>query len=311
VLDPIRLGFSIPQVTAFLLRRRPAAIFTTGGYVSIPTLLAATALRIPSVLWDGNVIPGRAARLVARLATAVAVTHQETADALAVRHAYVTGTPIRPVGEVDRVEARRHFGAEPADRVLLIFGGSQEVRRFNDAVLEALGELVARLRVIHMTGEAGYGPALAAREALPAAVRDRYRPHAFLRDEMILALAAADLAVVRAGASTLAEAAAFGLPLAIVPYPYAAGHQRANAVDHAARGAGVLIEDEDFGAASLLEVATLLSDPARHALMSAAAREVARPGAAAAVDDLLEAVAARRPLPEPAAIERRARGALA
>ena len=113
--------------------------------------------------------------------------------------------------------------------MLLIFGGSQAVRRFNAAVAEALPRLVERVTVIHVTGDDGYAAALAGREALPAGLRDRYRPYPFLRDEMLAALAAADLVVGRAGSSTLAEATALGLPMVVVPYPHAAGHQRANA----------------------------------------------------------------------------------
>ena len=95
VLDPIRLGLSIPQALVLLLARRPAAIFTTGGYVAIPTLLAARLLRIPSVLWDGNVVPGRSVRFVARWASVVAVSYPETAAALGHPRTFLTGTPIR------------------------------------------------------------------------------------------------------------------------------------------------------------------------------------------------------------------------
>jgi UDP-N-acetylglucosamine--N-acetylmuramyl-(pentapeptide) pyrophosphoryl-undecaprenol N-acetylglucosamine transferase len=139
-------------------------------------------------------------------------------------------------------------------------------------------------------------------------LRDRDRPFAFLHDEMTDALAAADLAVGRAGASTLAEAAAFALPTAIVPYPHAAGHQRRNAEAYAETGAAVLIEDEAFDADRLVEVAGLLADPSRHALMSAAAREAARPAAAAAVGDLVMAVALRSALPAQADVDAAARG---
>jgi UDP-N-acetylglucosamine--N-acetylmuramyl-(pentapeptide) pyrophosphoryl-undecaprenol N-acetylglucosamine transferase len=142
-------------------------------------------------------------------------------------------------------------------------------------------------------------------------VRDRYRPYAFLHAEMTAALAAADLAVGRAGSSTLAEAAAFALPMAIVPYPHAAGHQRRNAEIHAAAGAAILVEDEALDADRLVEVAGLLADPARHAVMSAAARDLARPDAAAAVADLVLAVARRAPRPTPAEIEAIARGSRA
>jgi UDP-N-acetylglucosamine--N-acetylmuramyl-(pentapeptide) pyrophosphoryl-undecaprenol N-acetylglucosamine transferase len=297
VLDPVRLALSVPQALALLLARRPAAIFTTGGYVAIPVLAAALVLRIPSVLWDGNVVPGRSVRLVARWATAVAVSHPETAATLGHPRAYVTGTPIRSPGAVDADAARERFGGRPGERILLVFGGSQAVRRLNEAVAAALPRLVDRVRVVHVTGDDGYGPALRAREALPADLRDRYRPFPFLREDMPAALAAADLAVGRAGASTLAEAAAFALPLVIVPYPHAAGHQRRNAEAYAEAGAGILIEDEAFDADALVEAAGLLADPARHARMSAAARDLARPGAADAVADLLLAVARGEPLP--------------
>jgi UDP-N-acetylglucosamine--N-acetylmuramyl-(pentapeptide) pyrophosphoryl-undecaprenol N-acetylglucosamine transferase len=308
VLDPIRLGLSIPQAFVLLLVRRPAAIFTTGGYVAIPTLLAAAVLRIPSVLWEGNVVPGRSVRFVAARATVLAVSHAETAAALAHPRAYVTGTPIRTLGRIDVDAARERFGGRPGERILLVFGGSQAVRRINDAVLGALPRLVERVRVVHVTGEAGYAAALAARQTLPEDLRDRYRPYPFLHDEMTAALAAADLAVGRAGASTLAEAAAFALPTAIVPYPHAAGHQRRNAEAFAEAGAAILVEDEDLDADRLVEVAGLLVDPSRHATMSAAARELARPDAAGAVADLVRAVALREPLPEAAEIEATARG---
>ncbi len=292
-----------------LIARRPAAIFTTGGYVAIPVLVAAAVLRIPSVLWDGNVVPGRSVRLVARLATVVTVSHAATGTTLARPRTYVTGTPIRSLAAVDVDEARERFGARPGERILLVFGGSQAVRRINDAVTAALPRLVERIRVVHVTGDAGYAAAVAAREALPAGLRDRYRPTPFLHgDDMTLALAAADLAVGRAGASTLAEAAAFALPTAIVPYPHAAGHQRLNADAFAEAGAAVLIEDEDLDADRLVEAAGLLADPARHALMSAAARDLARPDAAVAVADLVMALAHREELPSAAEIDSVARG---
>ena len=308
VLDPVRLGLSVPQALGLLLLRRPAAIFTTGGYVAIPTLLAATVLRIPSVLWDGNVVPGRSVRFVAARATVLAVSHPETAAALGHPRAYVTGTPIRALGGIDVDEARERFGGRSGERILLVFGGSQAVRRINDAVLEALPRLVERVRVVHVTGEGAYATALAARETLPPDLRDRYRPFPFLHDDMTAALAAADLAVGRAGASTLAEAAAFALPTAIVPYPHAAGHQRRNAEAFAEAGAAILVEDEDFDAERLLEVAGLLADPSRHAAMSAAARELARPNAADAVADLVLAVALGESFPDAGEIEATARG---
>ncbi|HEX2471102.1 MAG TPA: UDP-N-acetylglucosamine--N-acetylmuramyl-(pentapeptide) pyrophosphoryl-undecaprenol N-acetylglucosamine transferase [Candidatus Limnocylindrales bacterium] len=315
ILDPLRLGASVPQAAAILAAERPAAIFTTGGYVAVPVLLAAAPLGIPVVLWDGNVIPGRAVRATARLADVLAVSFAATCEALSPaapgRPCFVTGTPIRDTSSVDRAAARDRLGISPGARVLLIFGGSQAVRRFNGAVAEALPKLVDRVVVIHVTGEDGYAAALAGREALPPELRERYRPHPFLREDRLTALAAADLVVGRAGSSTLAEVTALGLPMVVVPYPHAAGHQKANARQLVEAGAGRLVDDAAFDAAALLDAARLLEDPSAHLAMSAAARSLGRPGAADAVADLVLAAARREPLPDPAVVERRSRGSLA
>lgn len=320
VLDPLRLALSVPQATALLARARPDAIFTTGGYVAIPVLLAAAPLRIPVLLWEGNVVPGRSVRATARLADVVAVSFPATCGALrrgadgpgaapaGGRPCYLTGTPIRDTREIDRAAARERLEVPPGARLLLVFGGSQEVRRFNAAVAGALARLVERVHLVHVTGEGGYGEALARREALPRDLRPRYRPYPFLREEMLPALAAADLVVGRAGSSTLAEVTALGLPMVVVPYPHAAGHQRANARELVDAGAARLVEDDAFDAEALLAAAALLDDPAEHLRMSAASRALGRPGAAAAVADLLLALAARSPLPDPAVVERRSRG---
>ena len=307
VLDPLRLAASIPQALAILARDRPAAIFTTGGYVAIPTLLAAASLRIPVLLWEGNVLPGRSIRATARLAGAIAVSYSATCAALGLdaRPCLVTGTPIRDVRAINRSEARDALGIGAGERLLLVFGGSQTVHRLNAAVAAALPQLVDRVILIHVTGDDGYAAALASREALPEARRGRYRPTPFLRDDILTALAAADLVVGRAGSSTLAEAAAFGLPLVVVPYPHAGGHQRANAEAFEAAGAARLIADEAFDGDALIAAAAILADPAAHARMSAAARSLARPAAADAIAELVLAVADRRPLPDQAAVDLR------
>jgi UDP-N-acetylglucosamine--N-acetylmuramyl-(pentapeptide) pyrophosphoryl-undecaprenol N-acetylglucosamine transferase len=308
ILDPIRLGISIPQAVAILARRRPAAIFTTGGYVAIPVLVAARLLRIPTLLWDGNVIPGRSVRATARLASAVAVTHRATCEALGFGHGIgsppclETGTPVRDLRTVDRLVARGRAGVNAGERLVLVFGGSQAVRRLNDAVESVLPSLIERVHVLHVTGDAGYASALAVREALPAGQRARYRPVPFLRDEMPDALAAADLVIGRAGASTLAEVTAMGLPLVVVPYPHAAGHQRANARTLVDAGAARLVEDDAFDGAALLAALEIVDDPEIHVRMAAASRGLGRPGAAAAVAEILAALASRHPLPSQDAV---------
>lgn len=317
ILDPIRLGLSVPQALALLIADRPAAIFTTGGYVAIPVLIAARLLRIRSVLWDGNVIPGRSVRATAGLATVVTVSFDATCAALGFAErrdgsrCLTTGTPIRDLGSADAVAARDRFGVAAGERLVLIFGGSQAVRRLNDAVASVLPALIDGCHVLHVTGEGGYAAALAGRERLDPGVRERYRPVAFLREEMSAALAAADLVVGRAGSSTLAEVTVAGLPMVVVPYPHAGGHQRANAAVLAEAGAAEIIDDADFDGPALLRAVEILGDPARHARMAAASRSLGRPGAADAVAAIVTAVAARSPVPTAAEIDRIARAGTA
>lgn len=302
VTDPLRLAVSMPQAALRMMGWRPDVLYTTGGYVAIPTLAAAAVLRVPSLMWEGNRLAGRSVRATARLASALAVSYGGTRDELPGR-AYLTGTPIRDVAGLDRAGARARLAVPGGLPVLLVFGGSQAVRRFNEVVALAVPRLVERCCVVHVTGEAGVEEAGVVRDRLPDALRERYRPYAFLRDEMTDALLAADLLLGRAGSSTMAEASAIGLPVIVVPYPHAAGHQRANARELVAAGGGVLVPDEELDDRRLLELTALLDDPEALGAMRVAARSVGRPGAASVTADLLEALATRAPLPDPAAVE--------
>jgi len=123
VLDPLRLGASLPQAWALLARLRPQVVFTTGGYLGMPLVMAARARGIPSLVWEGNVIPGRATRAVGRLATRVAVSFPPTLAAFPGK-SFVSGTPIRSF-DVSRAEARERLAVGPDERLLLVFGGSQ------------------------------------------------------------------------------------------------------------------------------------------------------------------------------------------
>ena len=264
-------------------------------------LIAASVLRIPTLLWEGNRLAGRSVRATARLATLRAVSFDGTREQLP-EPTFVTGTPIRELGGVDRVSARTRLGLPTDGTAILVFGGSQAARRLNTAVSEAIAELVSRVAVIHIAGPEGIEAAEADRAALPEHVRARYVPLAFLERDMDAALAAADLVVGRAGSSTLAEAAAMGLPLVVVPYPHAAAHQKANAAQMVEAGGATLISDEDLDGAALLRAAALLDDP-RIEGMRVASRALGRPGAAEATAQLLEALAERRALPSPARLE--------
>jgi UDP-N-acetylglucosamine--N-acetylmuramyl-(pentapeptide) pyrophosphoryl-undecaprenol N-acetylglucosamine transferase len=296
VLDPLRLAASAPQAWWLLGRLRPAALFTTGGYLALPLVAAARARGIPSLLWEGNVTPGRATAALARLATRVAVSFPPTLAAFPGR-SFVSGTPIRSFAAVDRAVARASFGVAPDERLLLVFGGSQAVARITSALDAALDRLLGAWRVLHLAGVAGMPAATVLHDRLPAAVRDRYQPIAFLTDRMADALVASDLVLGRAGSSTCAEVAAVGVASILVPYPHAAGHQHANAAWLADQGAAVMVRDDELDGERLLAEATALHDDARRARMAGAALDMARPDAAQRLAAELLAMAERRPLP--------------
>ena len=296
VLDPTRLAASVPQAWWLLGRLRPAALFTTGGYLALPLVLAARARGIPTLVWEGNVLPGRATRAIGRFATRVAVSFPPTLEAFP-GNSFVSGTPIRSFEGIDRAAARRAFGLGDHDRLLLAFGGSQAVARMNGAVVGALRRLLADWHVLHLAGDDGMADAGAAREALPDELRSRYTAEPFLTDRMADALVAADLVLGRAGSSTCAELAAAGVPSILVPYPFAGAHQRYNAGYLAEEGAAVVVPDEELTAERLLAGTTALLDDERRRAMADAARRLGRPHAAQALAGELIAMAEGHALP--------------
>src|SRR5688500_11585548 len=167
VLDPARLAASVPQAWMLLGRLGPAALFTTGGYLALPLVLAARARGIPTLVWEGNVLPGRATRAIGRFATRVAVSFPPTLDAFP-GHSFVSGAPNRSFVGIARGAARHAFGVAPDERHILVFGGSQAVTRLNDAVADALPRLLPDWHVLHLAGDAGMADAGAARQRLPS-----------------------------------------------------------------------------------------------------------------------------------------------
>ena len=296
ILDPARLAASVPQAWWLLGRLRPAALFTTGGYLALPLVLAARARGVPTLVWEGNVQPGRATRAIGRYATRVAVSFPPTLEAFP-GNSFVSGTPIRSFEGIDRAAARHALGVEPGERLMLVFGGSQAVTRLNTAVTDALPELLPDWHVLHLTGEGGMADAGAARQRLPDPLRSRYAAEPFLTDRMADALVASDLVSGRAGSSTCAELTAAGVASVLVPYPYAGAHQRYNAGYLADEGAAIVVSDEDFTAERLVSETRAMLDDDRRGVMAAAAKSLGRPDAARTLAEELLAMAEGRALP--------------
>ncbi|OQB02315.1 MAG: UDP-N-acetylglucosamine--N-acetylmuramyl-(pentapeptide) pyrophosphoryl-undecaprenol N-acetylglucosamine transferase [Chloroflexi bacterium ADurb.Bin222] len=271
-----------------LRRERPAAVLTTGGYVSVPVAVAARLRRVPVLLYVPDIEPGTSFRWVARLATQIAVTVEESRPFLPARKVVVTGYPLREdLGRWEREAARRVLGLAAEAPVLLVFGGSRGARSINEAVMANLEPLLALTQVVHVTGALDWEKVAAQAAALPEAARGRYHAFPYLHEEMGAALAAADLALSRAGASVLGEFPFFGLPAILVPYPHAWRYQKVNAEWLAQRGAAVVTPDETLATTLLPLVSELLRSPERCAALRAAAQELARPDAARRIADLM------------------------
>ncbi len=287
-----RAALLVPAIVDALVRIvrfRPDVCCTSGGLVALPIVVAARIARVPVYLWEGNVVPGRVNRLLAGWSQRIGGTFEASRAFLPRGRTHFPGDPIR--GSLLRwrgTDGRATLGLAEGP-VVLVSGGSQGSERINDAVLGALPQILRRASVVHLTGGAYLGRAEARRTALPKDLSARYHTYAFLRDEMGAALAAADIVVGRAGASSIAEPLAFGKPLVLIPFGAAAsGHQLANARAVQEGGAAEVIREGQLDADRLSAVVVgLLNDPPRLARMAAAAEGLSRPDAAGLVADEL------------------------
>lgn len=316
---------------------RPGAILGTGGYVCVPLFLAARMAGVPTMIYLPDVVPGLAVRLLSRIANLTAVNVEDALPRLGLRvghpRAIVTGYPVRAelFGQ-DRAECRRAFGLADDLPVMLVYGGSRGARSLNKAIAALLPDLLAECQIIHVCGREGDEAWLAeAAAGLTVGLRQRYKLFPYLSSEqakgqgdreikgqagqgdravgserlpgapgpsMTRAFGAADLAVCRSGASTLAELPAAGLPAVLVPYPYV--HQDENADYLARRGAALKVADAAMiGDGQPQEgglyqaVIRLIRDKHERRQMAERSRALARPDAARHLADALRGLAAR------------------
>lgn len=283
-----------------LLRRtRPDVVIGFGGYVSLPLGLAAAFAGIPLVLHEQNAVPGLANRVLSRWAKAVCVTYPASMERL--RHpsrAVVTGNPVRStVARADRDAGRKALKLRKTDVVLLVFGGSRGARHLNSAILNLYKRLkeIPKVKVVNVTGPLEHETVTAALGAIDPKPGAFWQTHDYL-DGMGDALAAADLVVCRAGATTLAELAVLGRPAVLVPFPYATGdHQTLNAQALVQAGAASMFPDAEIdGAAFGDEIVRLLTSSRDRASMASSAASLSRPMAAHAVAEVAVEAATER-----------------
>jgi UDP-N-acetylglucosamine--N-acetylmuramyl-(pentapeptide) pyrophosphoryl-undecaprenol N-acetylglucosamine transferase len=276
----LALARGLARALRILRRARPDLVVGVGGYASVPTVLAAAALRIPCALLEPNAHPGRANRLLGRFASRVFVQFDAAAAAFPPGCAVRTGLPIR---EMPRPQDQPRGGCTR----LLIVGGSQGARSINRAVVEQLDRIVGPdLLIEHQTGPYDVE---GVREAYSAqGAKAEVSP---FFDDLPLRLARADVLVARAGASTVAELCAVGVAAVLVPLPRADDHQAANARELEREGACVLVRDAELDRRLGDEVSALCRDAARRRRMAETARARGVPDAAARVADACLALA--------------------
>lgn len=257
--------------------------FGVGGYASGPMMLMAALCSVPTVIFEPNVEPGFTNRVLARIATRIAVAHQPTADRLG-RRAVLTGCPVRP--EFFAIRPREHV----APFTILITGGSRGALPINRAVISSLDLLKKRknqLFVVHQTGERDYNAVRVAYEK--RGIQAEVLP--FI-ENMAERFAQADLIVCRSGAITVAEVTASGRAAIFIPFGASTdAHQTRNAAAMQDAGAARLLPQEELTPERFTsEIFTLLDQPRRIREMEDRARALARPRAVEDIVDLLESI---------------------
>lgn len=273
---------------AIVIKRfRPDVVVGLGGFSSVPSVLAALLFFFPFVLIDQNLIPGKVNRFFARWAKEVFCHFDGSVRWFGrARSVAVTGNPIRKeILSAERDAAARYFGMPLDKKTILIVGGSQGARAINETMVNCLWEFEKHsrsLQVIHCTGENDFEEV--------KRIYEQYSVGAYVcpfLDKMEFAYSMADVIVSRAGAGTITEITAIGLPAVLVPYPSAAdNHQYYNALELADHDAGCLIEQKDFtpDEASAL-IMKLLTDKKLYDDMKRKSRRMGKPEAAGLIFD--------------------------
>lgn len=282
------------QSIKILRRFRPDIVIGTGGYVCGPVLLTAALMGIPTVIQEQNVIPGVTNKILARFVNKIAAGYSEAAKFFG-RQAdkvVVTGNPIRSdVLSATREDGIKALGLDAAKLTVLVVGGSRGARTINNAMIEVHRHFIRRndIQILHVTGQSEYNNIVDSitHAGIDIAEAGNISIIPYLHN-MPQALAAADIAVFRAGAVGLAELTARGIPAILVPYPYAAeNHQEANARVLEGQGAALVVTDADLtGPVLVAALEKLLANRQELERMTLASKKLGRPDAAAAIANM-------------------------
>lgn len=295
VLFFIRLFLDFVKALWITAAFRPACCIGFGGYVSFPVILAAKLLRVPTVVHEQNVVPGRANKILFKLAGKVAVSFVDTIDKIPMEQKkkfLLTGNPIR-TGDIklDRLAAIKSFGLSDAKFTVLVIGGSQGAHVLNENFVRSISQMERPVRdalqVIHLSGVKDYEWAVREYGKVGEPGSFAARVYSFI-DRIDDAYAAADLIVTRAGASALFEIAYFGKAMIVVPYPYAMSHQLENARSFSLRGAAIVIEEKDLPGSFFKDtIEGLFKDRVKLKALGDAAKALSAPHASESLADMV------------------------
>jgi UDP-N-acetylglucosamine--N-acetylmuramyl-(pentapeptide) pyrophosphoryl-undecaprenol N-acetylglucosamine transferase len=273
---------------------KPDVLFFTGGFVAAPVALAGS--RVPTLAFVPDIQPGFTLRLISRFADVIALVAEDARQFFQKpERVQVTGYPLRSeLTRWRRADAIKHFELEKDLPTLLVFGGSKGARSINTAVIADLSKLLPKLQIVHVTGTANWESVEQAKRSLPTNLSSRYHAFPYLHDDMGAAFAVADLAVCRAGASTLGELPHFGLPAVLIPIPFREHLQHVNAAYLRDHNAAVVLADEAMQESLSTTVLELVHDRDRLKKMGAAMASLSKPDAAARIAGLLRRLSASK-----------------
>ena len=280
--------------SARILREfKPDVLLFTGGYVAVP--MAFAGRKTPTMLYVPDIEPGKALQMLARFADTIALTTPNSLQYFSsAKKLVVTGYPTRSgLMKLDKKAAQKQMGVSSDLPVLLIVGGSKGARLVNQSVMRHLPELLAKMQVIHLTGELDWPEIQKAAASLPAALGKHYHASPYLHEEMAAAFSCADIVLSRAGASTLGELPFYALPAILVPYPFAWKYQKVNADYLAMKGAAVVVENSSLDELLLPTLASILDGKNRLQSMQKAMASLAQPDAAKKIASLVWELAER------------------
>jgi len=285
-LLPLKIFVSIFQSLRLLLRFKPQVVVGTGGYVSGPVCAAAVMTRTPIVLQEHNSYPGVMTRMFAPFAREIHIAFESSRKYFRKRsNLYISGSPVRKMRKVKREDALSFFGLNAGRKTLLVTGGSLGAMSLNGAVLEMVEDIMSRsYQLIWQTGSVDYERVLESCKTKFDKLQN-IEIRKFI-ERMELAYSAADIAVSRAGATTVAELVYFSLPALIVPYPYAAAnHQVENALALVDSGAAIMVLESEMKGKFKRELLKLLDNPDEIASMREKMKILQHHDAAAAIAD--------------------------